>query len=866
MSDSVHARLADRADRAPGAPALLAPGRTPTDAAGLVALVTTVADRLRTAVAPGAAVALALPDGPDLAVTVLAGLGTVPVAPLAADRPVAEHVRDLRAMGAGLLVVQHDHDTPARAAAAELGLPVAVLTPGSAAGAFTLTEDARPAGPAPAGGPDLGGVALVLFTSGTTSRPKLVPLTEANLLASAGAVADTLRLAPGDRTLGVMPLFHIHGLVAALLAPLASGGSVVATPGFRPGTVWDWIDEFRPTWYTAVPTIHQAMVEVTAARTSGGRAVRSSLTFVRSSSAALPGPVRTGLEAVLGVPVVEAYGMTEAAHQIASTPRPDPRARSGAPRPAPGTVGRATGCELVVLDPAGQVLPAGSVGEVAIRGPGVTTGYLDAPEAQAESFRDGWFRTGDQGVLDADGVLTLTGRFKELVNRGGEKVAPAEVEEVLRAHPDVTEAVAFAVPHPRLGEEVGAAVVLRPDATVTGPGLRVFAAGRLAPYKVPRRVVVVDAVPRGATGKVERRTLAARLGLDAGPGPAPAAPPTPPADDLEARIAALWQTVLGDDVLPDVTGEFYALGGDSLHAVVLLEEVARAFGRHLPATMFVEGVTVRSMAAALRADPVDVSTPAVVPVQPGGDLPPLFGIMRAGSVVALRHLATALGPDRPVFGLWMPAMHGPPDAAGTIEDIAATAVGLVRGVRPHGPYLLFGHSLGAVVAYEVACQLAAADETVAFLGMADGVHPEWLRRRYAHRHSLRYRLRKLVSRKGPAVVAYRLRQVWTRVRRRPAPARPVLRLPGTDAVADWSAALARERAYHPGPAPVPVTLLVCRAYADLVGRPDLGWAGAVPDGSEWVAVPGDHDTMIGEPHVHVLAAEVAARVAALPEA
>jgi len=865
MADSVRTRLAARADAAPDAAALSAPGRAPTGAAALVERLTAGAERLRAEVPAGTAVALALPDGPDLATVLLAGLGTVPVAPLAADRPAAEHARDLQAMGAGLVVVQRDHDTPARVAASELGLPVLELVPGVEAGAFTLegATRSRSGDPRPTG-PDLTGVALVLFTSGTTSRPKLVPLTEANLLASAGAVAETLRLAPTDRTLGVMPRFHIHGIVAGLLAPLLAGGSVVATPGFRPDAVWAWIDEFAPTWYTAVPTIHQAMLEVTRSRAPDGRAVRSSLTFVRSSSAALPEPVRTGLEAVLGVPVIEAYGMTEAAHQIASNPRPDPRSRAA--RPRPGTVGWATGSELVVLDPDGQVLSAGHAGEVAIRGPGVTAGYLDAPEAQAEAFRDGWFRTGDQGVLDADGCLTLTGRFKELVNRGGEKVAPAEVEAVLLDHPDVTEAVAFAVPHPRLGEEVGAAVVLRADATVTGPGLRVFAAGRLAPYKVPRRVVVVDTVPKGATGKVERRTLATRLGLDATAGADPAAVPTPPADDLEARVAALWQSVIGDDALPDVDTDFYALGGDSLHAVVLLEEVATAFGRHLPATMFVEGITVRSMAAALRADPVDVSAPAVVPVQPAGDLPPVFGIMRAGSVVALRHLATALGPDRPVYGLWMPAMHGPPDAAGTIEEIAATAVGLVREVRPHGPYLLFGHSLGAMVAYEAARQLAAAGEPVAFVGMADGVHPEWLRRRYDHRHSLRHRLRKLVSREGPAVIARRLRRVRHRVLGRPAPAPPVRRLPGTDAVADFGAALARERAYHPGPAPVPVTMFVCRAYADMVGRPDLGWAGTVPEGSAYVAVPGDHDTMIGEPHVHVLAAEVAARVAAGPGA
>jgi len=842
MADSVRALLAARAATAPEAPALLAPGRDPTSAAELLAHVDATAARLADAgITRADPVALALPNGPDLAVAFLGAVVAGVAAPLAADRPAAEQQRDLAAMGARLLVVQRGHDTPARAAAAELGIPVVELVPDAGAGRFGW-GDRDGVGGAVGRGPDPGAAALLLFTSGTTSRPKLVPLTEANLLASTANVVATLGLTAADRCLGVMPLFHIHGLVAGLLASLAAGGSVVCTPGFSASSVWDWIGALRPTWYTAVPTIHQAMLEVSRPRATADRPVASTLEFVRSSSAALPVPVMLELEAVLGVPVVEAYGMTEAAHQIASNPRP-PGVRR------PGSVGRPVGCELAVHDDDGRPLPPGAVGELVIRGPSVTTGYLDAPEATAAAFRDGWFRTGDQGLVDADGFVTITGRLKEIINRGGEKVAPREVDDVLLAHRDVTFAAAFAVPHPRLGEEVAAAVVLRPGATVTGPGLRVFVADRLAAWKVPRRVVVVDEIPKGATGKLDRMGLAARLGLSAVGGGGSV--PVEPADELEERVAAVWQQVLGEDVAPGVESDFFELGGDSLHATELLEEIERSFGRRLPATVFFDGATVRAMADLLRADPQDPHASYVVPVQPRGAEPPLFCVMRAGSVVALRHFARTLGPDQPVYGVWMPAMHGPADAAGTIEDIAATCVALVREVRPDGPYRLFGHSLGALVVYETARQLAAAGETVAFLGLADVLHPDVLRARWAHRHSTRYRLRKLLSRKGPGMIAWRVRQV---LGRNPPP--PVRYLPGTEAVVDWGAAFARERRYFPGPAPVPFVVFVTATYVAHAQSLDLGWASLMPPGSECVEVPGDHDSMIGEPHVHVLAARL----------
>ena len=299
------------------------------------------------------------------------------------------------------------------------------------------------------------------------------------------------------------------------------------------------------------------------------------------------------LEAAFGVPVIEAYGMTEAAHQMTSNPLPDEVRK-------PGTVGTAAGPDVAVLDRAGAVLPAGATGEVGIRGESVMSGYLDNPAANQASFVNGWFRTGDQGSFDDDGYLTITGRLKELINRGGEKVAPREIDIALLEHPDVVEAAAFAIPHERLGEDVGAAVVLRDGADVTAAQLRVFVGERLAPFKVPRRVIVVDALPRGRTGKVERTSLASTLGLD---DPASATPDAAfrvePTDDVELELCSIWQRVLDLDAPPSTDQEFFEIG-DSLHATELLVDIETAFGRTLPATVFLTDATVQGMARALR--------------------------------------------------------------------------------------------------------------------------------------------------------------------------------------------------------------------------------------------------------------------------
>jgi acyl-CoA synthetase (AMP-forming)/AMP-acid ligase II len=331
-----------------------------------------------------------------------------------------------------------------------------------------------------------------------------VPLTHANLSISAGNVARSYALGGDDVALCVMPLFHVHGLVASTLATLATGGTVVVPAKFSPLSFWRVAAAHRATWYSAVPTIHQLLL-ARAGRAADRPAGAATLRFIRSCSAALPPQVMADLEVAFGVPVLEAYGMTEAAHQMSSNPLP-PGVRR------PGSVGRGTGVGIGIMDESGRHLPPGERGEVVIQGPNVTRGYEQHDEANEASFTDGWFRTGDQGVLDEEGYLTLVGRLKELINRGGEKISPREIDELLAGHPAVAEAVCFGVPHSTWGEEVEAVVVLREDASATAEDLVNHCRERLADYKRPKRIHVTDAIPRTATGKIQRRVVAAAYG------------------------------------------------------------------------------------------------------------------------------------------------------------------------------------------------------------------------------------------------------------------------------------------------------------------------------------------------------------------
>ena len=452
-------------------------------------------------------VAIVLKNGPEMAASFLAvacGTTSAPLNPAYRADEFEFYLSDLKAKA---LIVEKGSDTPAIEVAKKLGVTLLELvpTPAQGAGSFTLeNQSAKKMRLQQGGWAQPGDVALILHTSGTTSRPKIVPLSHRNVAVSAGNIAQTLAFTRQDRGLNIMPLFHIHGLIAATLAPLSAGGYLFCTPGFNALKFFGWMEECKPNWYTAVPTMHQAILS----RAAQNKATieKYPLRFIRSSSSSLPTQVIREIEEVFKAPMIEAYGMTEASHQMCSNPLP-PKVRK------PGSVGLAAGPEVGIMDEHGKLLAKGSTGEIVIRGDNVTAGYENNPNANASAFTKGWFRTGDQGVMDSEGYVTLTGRLKEIINRGGEKISPVEVDEVLMDHPAVMQVVTFAVPHDKLGEEVGAAVVLREGMTATEQEIRAFAATRLADFKVPRRLVIVPEIPKGATGKLQRIGMAQKLGL-----------------------------------------------------------------------------------------------------------------------------------------------------------------------------------------------------------------------------------------------------------------------------------------------------------------------------------------------------------------
>ena len=463
--------------------------------------VTAMADALASmGIGKGDRVATYVPNGLPTVVSFLAGAiaGTAaPLNPGYREDEVAFYLEDTNAK---VLLLPPDGAEGARKAAEARGVPVYSLEMDDAgvcriAGAPSGKKAAAPS-------PD--DIALVLHTSGSTGRPKRVPIMHRNMTASTKNIVETYTLSPKDVSLCVMPLFHVHGLVASTLSTLLSGGSVVVPNKFNPLSFWRTVRDTGATWYSAVPTIHNLLLSRAGNdRPAGAEGLR----FIRSCSASLPAEMMAQMERVFGVPVLEAYGMTEASHQMSSNPQP-PAVRK------PSSVGPGTGVKIGIMNDAGDLLPTGERGEVVIQGPNVVSGYENNPEANAKSFTNGWFRTGDQGFLDSDGYLTLTGRIKELINRGGEKIGPREIDEVLLSHPAVAEAVCFGVPHPAWGEEVEAAIVLKEEFkdTTKDTDIMAYCKERLAEFKRPKKLHITTAIPRTATGKIQRGAVAKAFG------------------------------------------------------------------------------------------------------------------------------------------------------------------------------------------------------------------------------------------------------------------------------------------------------------------------------------------------------------------
>ena len=488
---------------ADNAVALTAPDRPAMTYAALRRHVDSVGRQLAgNGLRPSDRVAIVLPNGPEMASAFMAVAAYMSAAPLNPAYKESEYAFYLEDLAPKLVIVEAGSENPVRAAASALSIPVVEVVVGDKdpAGAFRLFEaevDAPPAG--------ADNEALVLHTSGTTSRPKVVPLMQRNIMASARNIAASLELTDSDHCLNIMPLFHIHGLIAVLATSMSKGASVCCTGGFNALKFLDQARDEKISWYSGVPTMHQAIL--LRAKRQADAAKGLGLRLIRSSSASLPPAVFEELNDVFECPVIEAYGMTEAAHQMTSNPLGDGKQKAG-------FVGIATSPEVCIMDQEDNRLTGDAEGEVCIRGDNVTPGYENNPAANESSFTSGWFRTGDQGFFDGDGYLKITGRLKEIINRGGEKVSPLEVDNVLMEHPAVQQVVTFAVADRMLGEEIGAAVVLADGGELDAAGLRAYAETHLAKFKIPKHIVFLDEIPKGATGKLQRIGLAQKLGLE----------------------------------------------------------------------------------------------------------------------------------------------------------------------------------------------------------------------------------------------------------------------------------------------------------------------------------------------------------------
>jgi acyl-CoA synthetase (AMP-forming)/AMP-acid ligase II len=584
--------------------AVLAPERRALDYGALAGHVGASAQALAgAALGRGKRVAVVLPNGPEIVIALLALLSSrAASAPLnpGLDETAARAL--LAAMHIDAVVVAAGESSASRRAAVALGLPVLEMAAARDAPtrSFVNVEArAESAIPERAQPDDL---ALLMATSGTTGRQKVVPVSQQDLIAGMRRQMRAIEVTAADRCLCVAPLFTTSGIRRNLLSMLLSGGSIVCVPAFRAEAFVDWVHEFHPTYYSAGPAVHLAVLEH---HERAGPIGPTSLRFVLSGATSLPVDVERRLEAFLGVPVIQGLGMSEAG-LVACNPLPPGVRRAG-------SVGLpAAGVDVAIHDDAGRTLAPRESGEVVIRGPGVIRGYEASPEVNRNAFRDGWFRTGDLGHFDDDGYLYLTGRVKELINRGGFKVSPFEVDAALLRHPDVVEAATFAVPHATLGEDIDAAVIVRTDCPATAQALRDFAFGELASYKVPTQILLVAALPKSPLGKVNRHELATHFGEALCGGFAP------PRSAREAEVACLFAAVLG---VPAVGAfdNFFHLGGDSLRGAQVIAQLNADHGSRITTTLLFRRPTVAEFAAELDAD-------AELGTQPG--LPPLVPLQR----------------------------------------------------------------------------------------------------------------------------------------------------------------------------------------------------------------------------------------------
>ncbi len=655
-----------------------------------------------------ARIAVALPNGPYAALAIVAVACSAVAVPLNPKQTLAEMEKCLAVLGLDAILLFQGEESTARQAATLKGLAIieairskertlglSIVEP--RAGIVTAHEEPDE--------PDPHAPAFILQTSGTTAESKLVPTSHRNMLAAAARVQAWFDLTPQDRCLSATPVFYAHGLHVTVFAPLLSGGSIAFPTDASRFDYSEWFGALEPTWYSAGPTLHRLVFDHLKA--SADARARHSLRFVLSGGAPLSRDVFEGLQDTLGVPVVEHYGSSEGMQICSNLLRPG--------RSKFGTCGIPWPDTILIVGDDGRPLPQGKQGEILVGGPTVISGYLDAPELNRISFVNGWFKTGDVGSLDEDGFLTLHGRKDDLINRGAEKVSPIEIDAALLRHPAIAEAAAFAVPHARLGQDVAAAVVLSPGMTASSIELRTYLSGQLASFKVPRRIITVDQLPKGSTGKVLRRQLSESLGTKL--GVPPATPDKITDNKLLLQLRDLWERLLKSGPLT-IDDDFFEKGGDSLLAVEMLCEIERLTGQTVPKSVLFEASTIRQLAQKLHEEDALRQEPLIQVSANGDNRPFVLFHGDSGGGHYVKKLTSLLGSDQPIFVVAPHGLDNTP-VPSSIEAMAADRLPLIRDAQPRGPYRLGGYCMGGLVAFEAARLLIAAGEEVEIVVMID---------------------------------------------------------------------------------------------------------------------------------------------------
>jgi acyl-CoA synthetase (AMP-forming)/AMP-acid ligase II/aryl carrier-like protein len=569
-----------QAQRTPDRIAIQTLGKEPLSFLGLRNHIESITATLRNqGISRKDCIAIVLPNGAEMATACLAVAAGAICAPLNPEYRQEEFEFFLTDLEAKALIIQEGMASQARTVAEKLRIPIIELssTHQPICGLFDLTGNAKQRCTVKESNSKPDDIALILHTSGTTSKPKMVPLTQHNICTTAANITRALSLTASDICLNAMPLFHIGGLVDLLVTPLLTGGSVICTQNFSAPHLTSYIKEYKPTWSQLVPTMLQDILyhfkDNPSTFTQEG-----SLRLIRSASAALPHALLQDFENTFDIPVIEIYGMTETAGLITSNPL-SPLARKT------NSVGLPSGPEVAIINQYGSFLPAQEKGEIVVRGNNVMGGYKNRPETNTDTFMDGWFRTGDIGYFDSDNYLFLTGRIKEIINRGGEKVSPQEVDEVLYSHPEVSDAATFSIPSLSLGEEVAAAVVLNEGSLLGKNELIKYLSTRLAYFKVPRNLFFIDGIPKTQNGKVQRNILSERFQALELQANTPKVNNEEPTSLLESMITTMWTKVLKVKNL-GVDDNFFDMGGDSLKAATFINELQQKGGE----TVFVSAI------------------------------------------------------------------------------------------------------------------------------------------------------------------------------------------------------------------------------------------------------------------------------------